>query len=396
MQIVVATSNAGNPRDVLHDLTTRIAVESASNTTPDFVTFQGEAGLITADFHAQTQSHFSAAALHGGTSCRGVIAHDWQDRTRFARCGVLAIFDPEGSYGSASSGASDTPRQCAADATLRALSSAGRPSEAPDMVFLTVAPGKEEAVLEGIRSVVGPGTPILGGSSSDNTFAGAWAQFSGDAFHTDGFVISVLFPSRPLMMTVQNGCAPTGRNGVVTAADGRRLIEIDGEPAAQVYERWTNGAIAAPQPGDGGRMIMGSTSLWPLGRVRSHLGDVPYYMLMQPAFVQPDGSLDLLANVKVGERLWQMEGKPEHLLSRPARMTRLARRSEEKPVGGLVVYCAGCMMVVEDRMHEVADSLMDAMDGAPFMCMFTFGEQGAHPNVPAEHGNLMFACAVFG
>jgi len=44
--------------------------------------------------------------------------------------------------------------------------------------------------------------------------------------------------------------------------------------------------------------------------------------------------------------------------------------------GGLVIYCAGCMLTVQDQMDNVVGHLNDALEGRPFLGSFTFGEQG--------------------
>lgn len=47
-------------------------------------------------------------------------------------------------------------------------------------------------------------------------------------------------------------------------------------------------------------------------------------------------------------------------------------------------------------MEEVADEIVAAMDNAPFLCAFTFGEQGAIIDSCNRHGNLMISALVFG
>lgn len=67
-----------------------------------------------------------------------------------------------------------------------------------------------------------------------------------------------------------------------------------------------------------------------------------------------------------------------------------------RTAGGLVIYCGGCMLHVRERMEEVADEIVAAMDNAPFLCAFTFGEQGAIIDSCNRHGNLMISALAFG
>lgn len=46
------------------------------------------------------------------------------------------------------------------------------------MIWMTAAPGCEEALISGIASIVGDDVPITGGSSADNTVTGQLKQFT--------------------------------------------------------------------------------------------------------------------------------------------------------------------------------------------------------------------------
>jgi hypothetical protein len=89
------------------------------------------------------------------------------------------------------------------------------------------------------------------------------------AVHSDGVVVSVLFPSTPVALSCQSGYAPTGQSGVVTRVEGRRLREINGQPAAQAYHSWTGGKV--PMAADTSVSILAAATLWPMGRVTRHL-----------------------------------------------------------------------------------------------------------------------------
>ena len=95
-----------------------------------------------------------------------------------------------------------------------------------------------------------------------------------------------------------------------------------------------------------------------------------------------------------------MTGTQNSLVERAGRVASLARaagRMEDGPVAGaLMVYCGGCMLSVQDRLHEVVEGVSTALGGAPFLGTFTFGEQGAILGAGNRHGNLMISCIVFG
>lgn len=278
-----------------------------------------------------------------------------------------------------------------------ALARAGRPGEAPDLVWISAAPGREEAILAGIADVVGPTTPVIGGSAADNDISGRWRLFDAEREAGEAVVVSVLFPSRPVSTAYQSGYAPTARSGVATRVQGRTVLEIDGRPAAEVYADWTAGAV--PAACDGPRSILAESTFHPLGRAAGAVSEVPLHLLAHPATVRPDGGLELFAEVAEGERLTLMTGSVEGLTTRAGRVVGLAcERGHLAPggvAGALVVYCGGCMLAVRERMDRVAAGVDAALGGAPALGIFTFGEQGSLVCGRNLHGNLMISCIAF-
>jgi len=391
MKISTAQSRAGHVARATSDLVAGLQITSRG--PPDFVALHFGVGLDAAALWAASLDAFGADALHGGSSCLGTMGSHGLDIDG-AGLGALAIWDPEGSYGTASADLGGNAAAAARSAAEAALAAAGRLGEMPDLVWLTAAPGREEQVLEGLRAVVGPDTLIVGGSSADNDVSGRWSQFGPDAVRADGVAVSVLFPSTSVASTYQSGYAPTGANGTVTRVDGRRLIEIDGRPAAEVFDEWTSGAV--PPAGALPMSILAAATLWPLGRVTRHVAGVPFHLLAHPAVIHPDGAIDLFADVAEGDRLWQMQGSTDSLVARASRVAAQSRSDAGGAVAGaLVVYCAGCMLTVRDRMDEVRAGIEAALGGASWLGVFTFGEQGVPTGGRPSHGNLMISCTVF-
>ena len=58
--------------------------------------------------------------------------------------------------------------------------------------------------------------------------------------------------------------------------------------------------------------------------------------------------------------------------------------------GALVVFCAGAMLAIKDKMDQVSKRLGRALGGQPILGYHSFGEQGTFPNEISSHGNLMF------
>jgi len=146
-------------------------------------------------------------------------------------------------------------------------------------------------------------------------------------------------------------------------------------------------------------MILSETSLHPLGRVVGDVASAKYHLLSHPASVEADGSLALFTDIEVGDEVILMKGSSDRLVERAGRLARqvisLHSVPSERILGGLVIYCAGCMMNVSDRLGEVVDGLQTGLEQRPFLGTFTFGEQGCFVGGENRHGNLMITVLVF-
>lgn len=387
MQIDIKISTKTEARDAVADLD--------MPDRPDFLAAYFTEGFA-ANALADELASLSPRALHGGTSCQGVMSGAGMSCGATA-LGAFAITDPEGDYGTGFAKKGADPRASARQAIVAALSAAGRRGEVPDLVWLTGVPQDEEAVIAGLQDEVGPDALIVGGSAADNDVSGRWRVISAAGAHADAIVVSVLFPSRPISCAFHCGHSPTSHRALATATDGRRLVALDGRPAAEVYAEWTDAPALAARSGQPSLLVFDG-SLAPLGRNVGHIADVPYYVLSHPLAAHPDGSLELFSTLEAGDEVVMMRGSTDSLTRRAGRVARqsLALSGEDAaPAGALLVYCAGCMMAVRERMDEVAADVATALSGAPFLGIFTFGEQGRIGDGSNRHGNMMISCISF-
>ncbi len=336
--------------------------------------------------------------VQGSSSCLGVMSTGGFYSESGVALGLWGISDADGAYGVGAARTGDTPRAAASRAVEQALMDAERPGEIPDLVWLHAAPGAEEEVIKGIADVLGPDVPVAGGSSGDNTVAGDWSQFVGNRAFTDAITVSVFFPSTSLSYSFHSGYEPTLTTGRVTKADGRVLLEIDGRPAAQIYNEWTGGCVEPALPLGGS--VLSMTTLFPLGREVGRLNSVPYFELSHPESVTAEGGIALFTEIGEGEEITLMTGSTESLIDRAGRVARQAivglEERSDGIAGALVIYCAGCMLTVQDSMDQVAGNISMAMNGAQYMGIFTFGEQGCFMGGENRHGNLMISIVAFG
>lgn len=335
--------------------------------------------------------------IHGASSCLGVMTESGFHSAEGVGLSLWGIHDPEGDYGTGAALIGDDPERAAVEALEQALDRSGRIGEVPTLVWINGAPGREEALIAGIESLLGKDVPVAGGSSGDNSVSGNWSQIANGEQWSDAVIVSVLFPSTQISYAFHSGYDPTEVTGVVTRCEGRTLMEIDGRPAAEVYNEWTDGSIAEMLP-EGGN-VLALTTLYPLGRVVGEVAGLPYYKLSHPDGVTAEGGLTLFSNIEEGEVLTLMRGTVDSLVSRAGRVTDAAVEAgdftPDQLVGGLAIYCAGCMLTVQPKMDEVSGYIREALNGQPYVGVFTFGEQGCFVANDNAHGNLMISIVAF-
>lgn len=395
MKINVLSTTAADTLQAAREIQSQIADEGHP---PDFTALHFSAAYDTETL-LEAARGMTNGTLHGSTSCLGVMSDKGMQSTDGFGAGAFCIWDSEGDYGTAMRPLDDDPEGAARSAARDALKLAGRAGEAPDIVWLSTSPGTEEAVLRGVQAELGENVPILGGSAADNDVSGQWCVFDRDNATGNGVVVSVLFPSGEVSFAYHNGYAPTEHSGVVTRSEGRRLIEIDNQLAGEVYDQWTDGKVLPADAADGPSSILSESTFTPLGRYFDSVGDVPYFLLAHPATLNGDGSIELFADVTEGDRLTLMQGSVKSLTERAGKVASLATRVGEldpsEVEGALVVYCGGCMLAVQGSMGTVVSGINTALNEAPFLGVFTFGEQGMVMDGQNRHGNLMISCIVF-
>lgn len=348
------------------------------------------------------QATFPKAKLITSTSCQGVVTQEGFH----SGASFWALSDPEGSYGVGIAPADLDFTQATEYAIERALEDANREGEVPELVWIHASPGQEETILQTICDQFGKETPVAGGSCADDTISGNWMLSDGNTIIQEGVAIAAFFPSKSIHYAFQSGYQPTTTKGTVTKSLEREILEIDGQPASHIYNEWIQNGISEDKIASGGT-IMEETALFPIGRKEDTLNphDTPtqefvHYTLSHPVSTTSNGGMTLFSEIPEGTEITMMTGSSETIAERAGRVAHEAIERDiatqgKTIAGGLVIYCAGCMMMVKPDMGNVISSLNQAFNGQPFAGAFTFGEQGRFIGGENRHGNLMISVIVF-
>ena len=100
-------------------------------------------------------------------------------------------------------------------------------------------PGGEEDIIEGLKEELGNDFPLIG-SSADNTIEGI-GSISSTGISNDNVTLVAIFDDTNVLTTAfSSGYDPSENIGTVTKAGDRVILEIDNQPAAEVYNKWSN------------------------------------------------------------------------------------------------------------------------------------------------------------
>ncbi len=386
------------------------------------------------------QRLFPQTPITGASTCIGVLNSSTFSSKGGFSLGIWMVCDPEGVYAVAhcayqsaggssqvmpkhmSTAANIAGQQCINQALVASASrkgpvnrsetcsGSGDPEQLPPFVWMSAHPGHEEELIAGMKLAFGHSDagelPIVGGTAADNAVKKHWSVLSSAPKAGDGseeVAIALCWPSVHVKIAMFSAYAPQARSGEVTKSAGRRIIEIDGKPAAQVLNKWSgNSYDEAVKRSESKKPtnILSLAAMFPLGRQLGYdFEEEPWYQNIHPNDVGPDGSVGCFAVVREGDVLYQMSTTKEALLRKVGtaakHIVRDSHFSLSEIKGSLAVYCGGCMLAVKDDMNSACDTLAAALGHAPYMGICSFGEQGPGPEGQALHANLMFATAVF-
>ena len=341
------------------------------------------------------KKQFPKSKIHGCTSCQGIMTDDG-----FASNNALAIWvlidTKNGRYGTSISQYQnvDTVESLTIKLLESAISDSGREGELPSLVLLHATSGHEESIISTIDDFFGTPVPLIGGTAADNHNKGNWCIFTQDNIVNSGISISVFYPSCKVSYSFHSGYAPFDMSGIATKTNKRTLYEIDNRPIVEVYKEWTQMSDLINKD----QNLLEHMAQYPLGRIAGYMDTVPYFKLAHPTKITHDGGIECFANINVGEEIHMMYGEKEQIISRPQRVINSAIGYQQisfAPIGGINIFCAGSMMHIKSSMLDVCDSVNTAMHEAPFICPFTFGEQGRFTGGENAHGNLMVSTVLF-
>jgi hypothetical protein len=353
--------------------------------------------------YAALRTELPRTPIFGLTTSLGVLTSGGVVSGPGGVVAVMLLGSPDNRWSFAAGSASIDGGEAAAGISAgrqaaRAVAETSGQSKAPAMLLLAASPGCEEEVLEGIAEVF-PDVPVYGGSAADHAIAGGWQVYTDRGAQHSAVSLVGLFGEGRLGGAFLAPYESTARSALVTAARGRRLLELDHRPAATVLAEWIGDAVVH-QAKTGGK-VLAQTALSPLA-IRQQAGGLSHCVLAHPfQIVQPQGAVDLFVRVREGDRLSLMRSSRSELTRALEELAQRALRAggllRHEVAGALLIYCAGCAGAVGAELDEgLRTHLGKVLGEVPILGLCTFGEQGFVPGLGNRHQNLSLGLVLFG
>lgn len=367
-------------------------------TTPDLIIASYSSLCDTDLIVHRLAAHYPSVSIAGASTCRGAITASGLTAFGEANLALWGLCDDAGGYGVGFAAFDESVVDATQRATDLAMINSERQGELPTLIWMHTSPGNEELVVATLDEIFHGDVSIVGGSAADEALEAKWSCFAGQDHSDNGVSITLFFSSFNISTSFQSGYSPTPRSGVATRSEGRTVYEIDHQPAAIVYNNWT-GQLVDLEHATLPVNVLGSSTLSPLGVAVGDVSGIPYYNLAHPETYTAEKALTFFCEIAQGETLTLMTGTVENIVSRPGRVAKEAILNSDDPdgevLGGLVVFCGGCLLAVEPRAAEITGHINNNLQSQPFLGCFTFGEQGCLMGGENRHGNLMTSVTVF-
>ena len=328
----------------------------------------------------------TAAPLVGMTG-NAVLARDGAHENA---CTVLALAAPVQAAVRVESGASAAPRAAGERAAAGALAAVDSSlGSRVLLMFVDTRTGDQAEVIAGAYDAAGPAVPLAGGAAGGpEPF-----QIGEGKLLTDSIVAVALVTPTPIGVGVAHGCQPRSAPSIVTKADGRTVLQLDGRRAEDVYleklgladrvlQDWEFEAVSVVHPlaqpelsGDVRlRHVLGRTGDGGLV-CATHL---PANAAVEFTNEEPDGIV-VSAWDAVVSALGQLEGAP--------------------PRAAIIFDCAGrkrALAVHGTALDREASALIQSLgdDPPPLAGLYTHGEIGRVRGAKGDRNHAVVVVAI--
>jgi hypothetical protein len=216
-------------------------------------------------------------------------------------------------------------------------------------------------------------------------------QFFGTEVLQDAVVAAALASDAPIGIGVRHGWQPVGEPMLVTRSSLNRVLEIDDQPAVDVY---LDRLDAPPEARTDPEAFTRFAATHPLG-LASRRGEEQVRFVSAADF--DDRSLVCIAEVPSGGLAWFMEGDDDSVLAATdaACADALAPLGDRRPLGMVAFDCIARRGVLGDEgIRAEIERVASHSHGTPVSGFYTYGEIARTHGITGFHNQTLVVLAV--
>ncbi len=249
------------------------------------------------------------------------------------------------------------------------------------LIFSDGATTEATDLVRGLQEMLPPDVTITGGLAGSHTLNDTWVLCDGELKRFHACAVGFIGHSVELTRATGGGWRLIGAECKVTRTSGRRLLELDGEPANTVYQRQVGSDI-----GFGLRESSARSPLavrWP--------GLEMQIVRSVNSIDQESGTIELAGDIPEGVTVQVMTTTEDEILDGVDEAIERMRSKTILPQNNALavcVSCAGRRTVLLDKTAEEAALAQDGLGhGIHQIGMYSFGEISTTSSGPPQSHN---------
>ena len=240
----------------------------------------------------------------------------------------------------------------------------GQNTEMPKLC-LTIAEGigyDSNAVVEGLKEVLGDRFPIFGGATADQQRFKMSYQFFGREVLTDAVTLLFLYGDLRFSCGIVHGWKPIGKVATLTEVASNSVVKIDGKSATDLYDSYLQGLEPSPE--------------YPLA-IFEEGGE--FYLRLPVGSNRETGAINFLTNLPIDTQVQVASATREEVLAATQDSFKIAfdRYPGVQPDVALLFSCFIRRQILGTRTQEECQWVNKlSKQELPFVGFYTYGEVG--------------------
>ena len=303
---------------------------------------------------------------------------------------ALALAAPCSASAAVVRSASSDPTAAGRDAATYALAGVeGVPGERALVMFVDTRSGDQADVIAGAYDAAGPTVPLTGGAAGGPEPA----QIAEGRVMTDAVVAVAVVAPVAIGVGLAHGCQPRAAPSIVTKADGRTLLQLDGRRAEDVYLEKLGHADTALADGEFERLAV----VHPLAQPELS-GDVRLRHVLGRT---GQGGLMCATHLPANAAVEFTDEEPDGIVvsAWDAVTSAIKGLHGAPPRAALIFDCAGrkrALAIKGETLEREASALIDSFGDAPppLAGLYTHGEIGRVRGAKGDRNHAVVVIAI--